>query len=319
MFSGLGHGLEATSRAVHNFVDSLAAIELLASTVAGAEGSMGMGLPSSAFMLDARLNAVMPKALPSTQGFGAFMAPAFVSAEVQWPAMFEPRHLACASDEHDGGVALAAITTRGFGATVRFGHAGSLVARAEAVSFQGLSSLGSLVGISWAREALMLVTRTGRVASCLAQSGKIWSCTEIPGFQLPVRKNVELVAAAVNDRYAALAYSDLPGQVLLFANCVERGWHGRGEVHVPHASRIGHNALVSLTLNDDELLVTSESGDVFVRHLKERRSQFHEAPANTGMLEWRSACRLAGGNISRLALQQTHSEQSSAWHPQLIL
>merc|ERR1719329_814206 len=181
--------------------------------------------------------------------------------------------------------------------------------------------MGQVIGASWEGAGLQVVSKAGQLAHCLARSdvAKVWLCHILAGAHLPVPDGVELFAAAVTTGFAALAYTDSPGQVALFANRTgATGWQPAGEVHIPRPSN-GGGALLNMAFSGTELMVITENGEVLTRQVGGGASYIHTSPASMASLEWRAACRLPGGNLTRLAVRQQISSYSTKRNPELIL
>jgi hypothetical protein len=249
------------------------------------------------------------------------MAPALRTAPVNWPNLFEPPHLVCDSSSEDA--SFVALTPRGFGARINLKGEGTTEnAQAKTFALQGVGDFGPVIGAAWDHAGLQIVSKTGQLGRCLAQTSDadVWSCHTVAGVPLPVPQGSELLAAAVTSQFAALAYIDSPGQVALFANRSDAaGWKPAGEVHIPRPS-IGGSALVNMAFAGSELIIIAENGEVLTRQLHESSSVIHKSPASMAALEWRAACRLPGGNLTRLAVRQSETRgRSIKRSPELIL
>jgi len=309
-------GQNQASEAIHDLIENLPSIQWLATALGHEDGFAGMGLPSKAY--DARLSIpTRPEPAPKV----AFMAPALRTAPVNWPNLFEPRHLVCGTSSVD--TVFVALTSRGFGAHINLeGDGTTQIAQATTFALEGVGEFGPIIGAAWEGAGLQIVSKTGQLGRCFAQTSDahVWSCHTVAGASLPVPHGTELLAAAVTDQFAALAYIDSPGQVALFANRSDAtGWKPAGEVHIPRPS-IGGSALVNMAFAGSELIITAENGEVLTRQLGESSSIVHKSPASMATLEWRAACRLPGGNLTRLAVRQSGTPgRSIKRSPELIL
>jgi len=96
------------------------------------------------------------------------------------------------------------------------------------------------------------------------------------------------------------------------------GWSPAGEVHLPPGGG-GGSARPGLAFAGEELLITTEQGEVHRRHLRNGKATTHAAPAGTGHREFRAACALPGGDLIRLALRQAARPNGGvAWGPELL-
>lgn len=264
-----------------------------------------------------------------------FMAPSLKSLPVSWPAFFEPQHLAC--QPRATGAAIAALTSRGFGATLQLQNSSHEDAQspisAHAFALEGVE--GALAGASWTASGLHLVTKAGVLVHCPGhkptESGT-WPCKAAVGAALAVPRGSWLLAAAVaepklGERLVALLFDNLPTTVVLFKDeGNSHGWQAAGEVHLPpwHArSAVPGGGQVHLAFAGDSILVTTGDGAVHHRPLHKGGKQVHTvAPLSPALREWRATCMLSpetAGSLVRLALRQTSASASAPWRPELVL
>jgi len=249
-----------------------------------------------------------------------FMNRYLKTLRVNWPALFEPRHLAC--QKRSSGTAIMALTTRGFGALVHMKNTSSVEEiRAEPFSLAGVGGHGTVVGATWAKSGLRVVTHTGRVLQCLGHgpTDDAWPCAaDVSMPPLPVSSRTYLKAAASTERdsgerLAALLFEDMPSTVLLYKQILgSTEWQPSGEMHLPPP--IGR---AGLHFSNDVLTIVSADGSLHHYPLNDIvQPTFVPAPsAASASREWHSACDSDQG-ILRLALRQTGP---SMWRPELVM
>mmetsp|Transcript_14913 Transcript_14913/g.38295 ORF Transcript_14913/g.38295 Transcript_14913/m.38295 type:complete len:919 (-) Transcript_14913:78-2834(-) len=254
---------------------------------------------------------VMESAVPS-QGFMTQPAPIH---HVEWPVLFEPKHLVCSPSSIGAGAKVAALTPRGFGALVQVGND-----EATPFALEGLGEWGPLAGAGWGHRGLQLVTKHGHLFYCpghdIGELGS-WKCQKHTAAPVPMPAGAKLFAAAVqefeNEHRVAVIFEHFPKMVALFRH-VAGEWIPHGEVHVPmdvNPTRLG------LAFHDEHLLMTTPAGEVHMKHLRDGSVFMHPATADA-QREFHSACHLPNGNLMRLALRQKLASLGSAWGAELI-
>lgn len=255
-----------------------------------------------------------------------FMATSLRALPVEWPALFEPRHLACQT--RATGTSIAALTSRGFGALLHIKNNSDVLeikVKAEQFALAGIGALGPLVGTSWGTSGLHLVTKAGRLVHCPghAPTDGAWHCTPDTGAPVPMSPGATLRAGTVTahpttGRTLALLFEDTPKTVVLYKeDATRQAWLPAGEMHLPPGSSHG-----TLSMTKDELMVVLEDGAVHHRPLHERASpSFIPAPASSVAREWHSACPASptGEGVVRLALRQSGPHAATAWVPELVV
>lgn len=245
---------------------------------------------------------------------------------VEWPPLFEPRHLAC--QQRSTGAAIAALTARGFGALLHMKNssgAANAVMAAEQFALAGIGAMGPLVGASWGTSGLHLVTKAGRLLHCpghLPTDGA-WPCQQDSGTPLPISPGTVLMAGAVSEhpsagRTLALHFEEMPTTVVLYKEDLDsKSWRPAGEVHLPPGC-----SRASLSFAGDHLILVAEDGAVHRRPLTEGAfPSLLPAPATSVAREWHAACAASAGDsgIVRLALRQGSVHMSAAWRPELVV
>jgi len=231
------------------------------------------------------------------------------SATVSWPAQVQPAFLA------SNGESLAAISRSHHGATLPIAQASA----PAAFVFQGIEELGELVGASWGREALMLVTASGAIAECPgSHAGGVWPCHPV-GAKLPA---VDLKAAAVariagTAQLRAAVVLDGDDSILLLESDKHGAeWLPAGEVHAPIVmGRVPH---LSMTGSADQLVISMADGTVTRRAIAGKEAPKRLAAPDSHMVAsgttWHGACSLGGDRVAHLG-----TPFGAAAAPQLFL
>mmetsp|Transcript_41877 Transcript_41877/g.132399 ORF Transcript_41877/g.132399 Transcript_41877/m.132399 type:complete len:832 (-) Transcript_41877:265-2760(-) len=232
------------------------------------------------------------------------LPPAPAAAEVQWPAMFQPQLLTCGAHAQ----AAVALSRHGRGALLA-----TPTMNLESFVLHGVAGHGTIVAASWDTEGLLLVTTTGDVFECagaVPTAGK-WACKLSTGPKLPIATagkpftGLVAVSRAPGEVQAAVIF---PGDdsVTIFARSSST-WLPRGEVRTPASTA----AAAHFSTSGSSLLVSAADGSV--TELQMSNGQTSElASANTGHAghAWAGACRLASGDLARLAVPVESSSQA---------
>lgn len=257
-----------------------------------------------------------------------FMAPSLQTVPVDWPPLFEPQHLACQT--RASGVAIAALTPRGFGALLHVTNSSNVLEgealkplAAQQFALSGISAMGPLVGVSWTPSGLHLVAKSGHLLHCPGHvpTDGAWSCQRAAGPDAPISPGSTLRAGAVTEhasgRTLALLFDNMPKTVVLYKEHEDkRSWLPSGEVHLPPgASR------AALGFSEDTLMLVRENGAVHHRPLRDGVAPFVvPAPTSSVSREWHDACpATVEGGIIRLALRQSSPNTAAAWRAELVM
>jgi hypothetical protein len=246
-----------------------------------------------------------------------FMSTPLPVHNVQWPHLFEPKHLICSPKSVGVGASakVAALTPRGFGALVQVGQT-----VATPFALEGLGAHGPIAGASWGHGGLGLVTKTGHLFHCpgheIGEFGS-WKCQAQAHPPVPMPAGAKLLAAAVqefeNDHRVAVIFEHHPKLVALFRHAAGE-WIPHGEIHIPMQVAAHPN----LAFHDDHLLMMSRTGEVHSKHLRDGTAFVHPATGDAAPREFHSACHCNDGNLMHLALRQKMVGTGSAWGPELI-
>jgi len=275
-------------------------------------------LPMIAEMVDAwqDMQASM-QAMPEAAAVPAalnFMAPNPNVVDVEWPILFEPRHLLCG---HHSESKVLALTRRGFGAMIDVSETND----APAPQTFGLTNLGAsaLAGASWNPDGLDLVTTTGDFLTCLGHAPKagIWACKaadHYPRFTLPA--GVELLSAAlsggsIHEVKLGVIMKHMPSVVMTFR--IEGGnWRSDGEVHVPLNTQ-----QAVLQFDGHDILISTAKGEVHRRAPGGPSTSHTVSTVGPESREFVGACSPRPGSLLHLTLKQESSE-TGAWRPELV-
>jgi hypothetical protein len=315
-----------------------------ASTVASLQELFGALPPEVA---DARLSEIVAggnsfteaKAAKSSMLASSGNWPKAVPEKISWPSFFEPKLLACGGNEHW----VAAISTRGFGATATLGTETD-VNNAASFRLSGVSHLAPLAGASWSsaehgadKEGLLLVTTAGDILMCAGQrprAGGSWHCgpmSKAP-VALPIVPGSSVHAAAMGwlrgsadlggppRLHAALVSEHTPDQVVLYTLEDSGAWLPLGEVPLPSSATTKQRISLAFTTTG-ELQVGTADGGLIQRRLADGRMLRAGAHGmhSTHATEWQAACALQG-SVAHLVLRGSSLGPSSplaAWRPEV--
>jgi hypothetical protein len=324
--SGRHQGAEAFS----DLLSALPALDWLAEKYLKDDDHSGMAVDTASDlsgMPTTMADMMDTEADPATVPANGFMAPSLRVLPVEWPFLFEPRHLACQT--RATGAAVAALAPRGFGALLHLKngtHDTEGKIKAEQFALAGISAFGPLVGASWGSSGLHLVTKAGHLLHCPGHvpSEGAWPCQPDTAGQIPMSPGSMLRAGVVTDhavgeRTLALLYEDTPTVVVLYKEDANRqAWLPAGEMHLPPGSRHA-----TLSLARDELVIVLEDGAVHHRPLSDKAfPSMVPAAASSIPREWHSACAASvTGELGeiRLAMRQSGLSSVSAWTPELVV
>jgi hypothetical protein len=249
--------------------------------------------------------------------------PAGVVEPISWPSFFEPKLLVCGPDVDSGSAPqsqrLAAISSRGFGATAVLGGT------SMAVQFRlaGLSDLPPLVGASWHgqevghdKQGLLVISRGGHLLRCPGTHPPpdgIWPCgpmVEAP-HRVPVDEGGRILAAAAGWLHGVAGAGGEP--VLHAALVDERSpelvgvyvfekaiWSPLGEIPVA-TEKPSHvvgmqgapRHTISLTFTANGEIFLGANGVLIRRRLLDGAVlDAPSAPPSTSAAEWQGVCAL---------------------------
>lgn len=257
------------------------------------------------------------------------IAPAVLApprANVEWPALFEPRLLACGPGSHDGaGHVAAALSRNGRGALIT--SSGDSTATVPFV-LEGTALFGPFLAAHWDRTGLVLMTSTGGLLDCpgTASSGR-WRCQPLAAEKLPLGLGAKpfsgslAVARRPIKADAGHAHPELlsavvfPGElsVALFRRAAghkNAPWLPAGEARTPSpvtATAFDDNAESLLMLLADGAVARMRLSDGAIALAAEAV----RGPSHT----WQATCGLANSKVARLGVRP---KGTSSWEPSLI-
>mmetsp|Transcript_22545 Transcript_22545/g.70882 ORF Transcript_22545/g.70882 Transcript_22545/m.70882 type:complete len:876 (-) Transcript_22545:111-2738(-) len=274
-------------------------------------GNSQIGLPPAA-----------PVAAPLLQ------APAPLRAQVQWPALFQPRLLACGPPSAHGeghGLAAVALSRHGRGAVLTVSSSAGEVASPAGLSpftLEGVAAFGPLIAAAWDEAGLLLASAAGTTMECPghAPSDGRWRCRPLPGAKLPIslagRPFAGVAAIARAEGKAGMRAAIVhPGEstMTLYSRAGREAapWLPAGEVSTSLAP-------AALSLTAKEALLLAPGGGAVTR-LRVQDGAFTEAapavPDREGHV-WQATCGMPNGGVVRLALDPS---DAMALEPTLLL
>lgn len=228
---------------------------------------------------------------------------------VRWPALFEPRLLACQhTDQGSQGLAVA-MSHHGRGATLTAAGSSWI---AEPFLLEGITSYGPLLAATWDIHGLLLVTSSGITLECSGQKpeGGRWRCQPIRGAKLPIGaggqhfdgvvavSRLPMADGAVSGLRAAIIF---PGEATVTIFQRQSGesspWLPMGEARIPSAASAAtfvKEALLLLQANGQVARLDMLTGGVSSAAIGVKTEAIHA---------WQSGCNLGDGTLVRLALR----------------
>jgi len=225
---------------------------------------VAMGKRQTGAALPDAVVSMLPQAVPSS--------PAHVT--MQWPALFEPRLLACghASAHQEGKVAMA-LSKHGRGAIISTAasHVGvqEIPAQSQSFSLEGASGYGHLVAAAWDELGLLLAAATGAIIECpgAGPAEGIWRCHESITARLPLEapfKGTVALSRSADKQFRAAV--TIPGEatVTVYAHSGHDAdsWLPAGEVRTRTDA-----TSTSFIDSAHELLLSSADGAVARLHM----------------------------------------------------
>jgi len=219
-----------------------------------------------------------------------------VNAAVSWPAQLQPAFLASNGDS------IAVLSRSHHGAMLPAALAG----KPESFIFKGLDGLGEILGTSWGREALMLVTSSGAIAECPGSHvAGVWPCQQVGAklaFEGLAAAAVARIEGTTTLRAAVIPAGD---DSILLLDSDEHGaeWLPAGEVHAPMA--FGRAPHLSMTDSAEALVISTADGTVIQRAILGGEAPKRLATPISTMAAsgstWHGACSLGGDRVAHLA------------------
>mmetsp|Transcript_34688 Transcript_34688/g.62977 ORF Transcript_34688/g.62977 Transcript_34688/m.62977 type:complete len:866 (-) Transcript_34688:89-2686(-) len=241
---------------------------------------------------------------------------------MQWPALFEPRLLACGhAAAHEEGKVVMALSKHGRGTIISTiaSHVGAqeIPAQTQSFSLEGASGYGPLLAAAWDELGLLLAANTGAIIECpgAGPSEGIWSCRESFAARLPLEAQFQGTVALSRHAGKFRAAVTFPGEatVTVYDHSGDDGdsWLPAGEVRT-------RTDATSTSFSDlaREILLSSADGAVARLHMGTGSMSTAAAPMH-GYSDhsWQATCGLHSGGVARLAL----SQESGVRVPELFL
>jgi hypothetical protein len=233
---------------------------------------------------------------------------------VDWPALFEPRLLACGPNQFaDGKHVAVALSRHGRGMVITSAEESTTTA---AFVLEGTALLGPFRGAHWDESGLLLTTATGGLVECPgAASGGRWACRAHSMQKLPLGLSTEpfggVIAVARRSSSELLSAVVFPGEqsVTIFRRAGE-AWLPAGSSRTP--SQVAATAFAD---NAESLLMLMTDGAVVKLRLADgaiaMTAEAVQGPAHT----WQATCSLHNDQVARLGIRPSGS---SSWEPSLI-
>jgi len=257
---------------------------------------------------------------------------------VQWPGFFEPRLLACEPAREGHEPVVAAISARGMAVAAQTRGASSV----DTFSLTGLSEFPQLLGASWSKDGLVMVSGAGDVLSCPGSrpsAGGQWACGHFNGVphRVPTAHEGQIMAATAswmttsegNSRlHVALVSKNAPGIVVLW-RLDEKSWELLGEIRLPPSKETSRSVTPSLSFAGDSDIVIVTSGNEIMRRrvtdgsVVKSEAQFDKAPLamhsdGSDAIKWQGVCGMHGSDaLAHLSLRESSS--SHTLRPQLMM
>eukprot|EP00930_Biecheleria_cincta_P074680 TRINITY_DN6189_c0_g1_i2.p1 TRINITY_DN6189_c0_g1~~TRINITY_DN6189_c0_g1_i2.p1 ORF type:complete len:871 (-),score=125.31 TRINITY_DN6189_c0_g1_i2:135-2747(-) len=247
-------------------------------------------------------------------------------AALRWPALFEPRLLACGhSAAHSAGKVAVALSQHGRGAIIstQATHVGAeeIPAETESFSLEGAADFGPLLTASWDELGLMLLSATGVTLECpgAGPTEGLWRCQSTLPAKLPVERGVTVALTRlpkvisqgkeVSPLRAAVAY---PGEssVTTFAHS---GHHADSWLPIGEVRTRTHATSAAFTATAKDLLLASSDGAVARLRMGDGSVEAASRSLPHGGLHWQATCSLASGGVARLALSQEPGSREPAF------
>jgi hypothetical protein len=258
---------------------------------------------------------------------------------VQWPGFFEPRLLACEPAHEGHEPVVAAISTRGRAVVVAQNQGTSSV---DTFSLTGLTGFTQLLGASWSKAGLVMVSGAGDVLSCPGRrpsAGGQWECGHFNGVpsRVPTAEEGQLLAATASwmttsegksRLHAALVSKRAPDIVVMW-RLDENSWELLGELRMPAAKETSISIKPTLSFAGDSDIVVVTSGNEIIRRrvtdgsMVKSELQFEKSPLTmhseqATTIKWQGVCGLhSNGALAHLSLRE--SQSTHTLRPQLMM
>mmetsp|Transcript_75572 Transcript_75572/g.118137 ORF Transcript_75572/g.118137 Transcript_75572/m.118137 type:complete len:881 (-) Transcript_75572:117-2759(-) len=240
------------------------------------------------------------------------------SFKVEWPALFEPRFLACSPEAH--AVSTMAISRYGRGVMVEAGT-GNAPEVSSHLSLDGAAQFGPFHSAHWSNSGLLLATSSGGLLECPNQptNGR-WSCQPLPVEKLPLNLGSEPFEGsfavmrhhvdASSELFAAVTY---PGEQSVAFFRFKEGragaqWLAAGETRTP-------SKVASISFEQGSVLMLFADGGVARMRLSDGAMTAVAAAFEGPMHTWQATCGLPNGRAARLGERPSGA---TSWESSLL-
>jgi hypothetical protein len=260
---------------------------------------------------DSKFHPFGEKPTPAVEN-AATLVPA--STIVDWPALFEPRLLACGTNGLSAGKHMAvALSRHGRGMVIT-----SVEESTETAPFvlEGTALLGPFLGAHLDDTGLLLTTATGSLVECpgAASSGR-WACRAVSMQKLPLGLSTEPFGGAIS--VARRSSAELLSAVVFPGEQSVTIFRRAGEAWLPAGASRTPSQVVATAFADnaESLLMLMTDGAVVKLRLADgamaMTAEAVQGPAHT----WQATCSLHNDQVARLGIRPSGS---SSWEPSLI-
>jgi hypothetical protein len=258
---------------------------------------------------------------------------------VQWPGFFEPRLLACEPSHDDREPVVAAISTRGRAVIVSQTQGASSM---DTFSLTGLAEFPQLLGASWSKDGLIMVSHAGDVLSCPGRrplAGGQWACGHLNGVpsRVPTAEEGQLLTATASwmttsegtsRLHAALVSKSAPDVVVMW-RLDDNSWELLGELRMPRTKETSIYVKPTLSFaGDSDIVVVTSSNEIIRRRVTDgsmvkSELQFDKSPLTmqteeSASIKWQGVCGLhSNGALAHLSLRESSSTHTL--RPQLMM
>lgn len=256
-------------------------------------------------------SGVAPKPMTISQDYAALPLQEALPPrlDIRWPALFEPRILACGPRGTIGKRSTLALSRQGRGVVIQVTEDGAPV-ETESVVLNGGFGFGPIIAASWDDAGLLLVTSSGTTLGCSASepASSTWECHAYGESKLPLGAGGRPFDGSVaitrkhGHLYAAVAF---PGEsvVSMFVRKTESSsWYPSGETRV-------RPQVAAASFAGDLLNILSIDGSVTHMSLTDGMiTPIVEGVEGATAHSWQGVCGLPGGGVARLALTPSDTD-----------
>jgi hypothetical protein len=239
-------------------------------------------------------------------------------ANVKWPALFEPRLLACSPNTHTENFHVAAAISRHGRGVVIQATTDETVAQTEPFVLDSAAMHAPFLSAHWHSSGLLLSSTAGHLLECPDKpSAGRWNCHKLDTGKLPIATGSEPFAGALAvarhaRKSALIAAVSFPGEssITLFQSS-GTAWLPIGETRTP-----AQVVAASFDQKAESVLMLLADGAVTEMRLEDGAMAV-SAPAFSGEPHtWQATCGLANSKVARLGVKPSGR---ASWEPSLLL